>query len=497
MVVFFEEGNIMNKKLLTKTPVVCGLAIICCLLWGSAFPCIKIGYQMFNIPSGAVGSQFLFAGIRFTLAGILTILFGSLLSKKILVPKKESLFSVFKLSMVQTVLQYVFFYIGLANTSGVKSSIINAANVFLSILFAVFIFKYEKMTVLKVLGCVVGFLGVVVINLANGGFDMSIKLSGEGAILLSAAAYALSSGMIKKYSKDENPVVLSGYQFFLGGIILVVVGIATGGKISGFTLASIALLIYMAMISAVAYTLWGILLKYNPVGKVAVFGFTNPTVAIGQDISNRTQTTYTEGDKELRVINDGHYVYLDRMKREDIPVSLSDEEVKKQAETFLRDNSLLPEGFSVRGVGYSTIETDIDPEPQIVEKTVGFFRKIDGYDVYGRSDIMVTYNEYGITEVYSIYNNYELYCVMECKTLEEAQSDILSPDSWISTDAAEFGQARNIQITECEIIYYDKAHTSSDFIQPCIAFIGTITDEKGNSARFSSTVPALKEECYN
>ena len=268
MVVVFEEGNIMNKKLLTKTPVVCGLAIICCLLWGSAFPCIKIGYQMFNIPSGAVGSQFLFAGIRFTLAGILTILFGSILSKKILVPKKESLFSVFKLSMVQTVLQYVFFYIGLANTSGVKSSIINAANVFLSILFAVFIFKYEKMTVLKVLGCVVGFLGVVVINLANGGFDMSIKLSGEGAILLSAAAYALSSGMIKKYSKDENPVVLSGYQFFLGG------------KISGFTLASIALLIYMAMISAVAYTLWGILLKYNPVGKVAVFGFTNPIFGV-------------------------------------------------------------------------------------------------------------------------------------------------------------------------------------------------------------------------
>ena len=115
--------------------------------------------------------------------------------------------------MVQTVLQYVFFYIGLANTSGVKSSIINAANVFLSILFAVFIFKYEKMTVLKVLGCVVGFLGVVVINLANGGFDMSIKLSGEGAILLSAAAYALSAGMIKNILKMK-PVVLSGYQSF-------------------------------------------------------------------------------------------------------------------------------------------------------------------------------------------------------------------------------------------------------------------------------------------
>ena len=70
-------------------------------------------------------------------------------------------------------------------------------------------------------------------------------------------------------------------QFYnMADTIIVVVGIATGGKISGFTLASIALLIYMAMISAVAYTLWGILLKYNPVGKVAVFGFTNPIFGV-------------------------------------------------------------------------------------------------------------------------------------------------------------------------------------------------------------------------
>ena len=54
--------------------------------------------------------------------------------------------------------------------------------------------------------------------------------------------------------------------------------VAEGVKKAG--VASIALLIYMAMISAVAYTLWGILLKYNPVGKVAVFGFTNPIFGV-------------------------------------------------------------------------------------------------------------------------------------------------------------------------------------------------------------------------
>ena len=60
----------MNQKLLTKIPVVCLLTLICCFLWGSAFPVVKIGYQMFSIGASDTASQILFAGIRFTLAGI-------------------------------------------------------------------------------------------------------------------------------------------------------------------------------------------------------------------------------------------------------------------------------------------------------------------------------------------------------------------------------------------------------------------------------------------
>ena len=69
-------------------------------------------------------------------------------------------------------------------------------------------------------------------------------------------------------------------SFFAGGIILIIVGLLFGGRISGFTTSSVMLLIYLAMISSVAYTIWGILLKYNPVGKVAVFGFTNPIFGV-------------------------------------------------------------------------------------------------------------------------------------------------------------------------------------------------------------------------
>ncbi len=270
----------MNKNTLTKTPVVCALAILCCILWGSATPSIKSGYALFSIASSDTASQILFAGMRFTLAGILTVLFGSLLSKKALVPKKKSLPAIAKLALVQTILQYVFFYIGHAHTSGVKAAIINGSNVFLAIIAAVLIFKYEKMTWVKLIGCIAGFAGIVIINLTGKGFDMNFSLAGEGAIFISAAAYALSSGMIKKYSQDENPVVLSGYQFFLGGAVMSIAGFIAGGRISGFTVTSTLLLVYLAMISAVAYTVWGILLKYNPVAKVSVFGFTNPIFGV-------------------------------------------------------------------------------------------------------------------------------------------------------------------------------------------------------------------------
>ena len=271
---------VMKEKILTKAPVVCLLTFICCFLWGSAFPCIKIGYRLFQISSGDTASQILFAGIRFTLAGILTLLIGSIASRKILRPGKDSLKPIAVLSMVQTVIQYFFFYIGLAHTTGVKSSIIEASSSFFAILIASLIFRYETLTVRKVLGCLIGFAGVVVINLAGGSMDLNLSLNGEGFILLSTIAYAFSSALIKKYSQHENPVVLSGCQFLLGGLILSLCGAFMGGRLTAFTPASVLLLIYMALISAVAYSLWGILLKHNPVSRISIFGFMNPVIGV-------------------------------------------------------------------------------------------------------------------------------------------------------------------------------------------------------------------------
>lgn len=263
-----------------KTVVVWLGALLCCALWGSAFPCIKIGYQLFEIGAKDVATQILFAGARFFLAGVLAILIGSVLNKKPLLPRKGAIGRIVWLSFLQTVLQYLFFYIGLAHTSGVKASIIEGVNVFIAILVASLIFHQEKLTARKMIGCVIGFAGVVLVNVNGSGMDAGFCFSGEGFIFLSTVAYAFSSVFLKRYSKEDNPVMLSGYQFVTGGIIMMLCGFGMGGTLTHVTPAGIAMLLYLALVSAVAYSLWGVLLKYNPISKVAVFGFMNPVFGV-------------------------------------------------------------------------------------------------------------------------------------------------------------------------------------------------------------------------
>ena len=95
-------------------------------------------------------------------------------------------------------------------------------------------------------------------------------------MFISAFACALAAVIIKIYGANEDPVMLNGYQFLLGGLVMAVAGYVMGGRIVIDSYKAILLLTYMAFISAGAYTLWSILLKYNTVSKVTIFGFLTP-----------------------------------------------------------------------------------------------------------------------------------------------------------------------------------------------------------------------------
>ena len=237
----------MKNKLLTNTFVVAVIAIFCCALWGSATPFIKIGYELI-LPERNVPSTILFAGVRFMFAGIITVLIYSIGRRKFLYPKKENLGKVLNVSCFQTVLQYLFFYVGLSNTSGVKGTILSGTAAFFSLLIASLLFKQEKLTFRKILGCILGFAGIIFVNL--NGLDFTMNFTGDCFVLFSAIALGISSVLMKKYSKDEDPVVISGYQFIIGGVVMIIVGFLLGGRILVESGKAFAVLTYLSFLSS-------------------------------------------------------------------------------------------------------------------------------------------------------------------------------------------------------------------------------------------------------
>lgn len=254
------------------------LATLCCLLWGSAYPAIKGGYALLGIARSDTAAQLVFAGWRFLLAGALLLVMAQLTGRRVWALAPVQWAQLGLLGLAQTALQYVFFYVGLANTTGVKGSILNATGTFFSVLLAHFLYANDRLSRRKALGCAVGFAGVMVVNLRGGtqGLDASFTLLGEGFIVI--AAFVLSAASIygKRLSQRIDPMVMTGWQLGIGGLVLLLGGLAGGGDIRGWSAGSLALLGYMAVLSAVAFTLWAALLKHNRVGQVTVFNFLIP-----------------------------------------------------------------------------------------------------------------------------------------------------------------------------------------------------------------------------
>nr|WP_295762990.1 DMT family transporter [uncultured Intestinibacter sp.] len=265
-----------NKNFFQKNINIVICCIFCTALWGSAFPCVKLGYELFNISVDDIFSKILFAGWRFFLAGIIVLLITACIQKKFPKLKKEAIKSVVILGFIQTTLEYIFFYIGLSYASGFKGAILNPTSTFMMVILAHFFYKDDKLTFRKTLGCIVGFLGIIIVNL-SGDVNSQSSFLGEGCLIISALAFAIGSIISKEATKIEsNPMIVTGYQLLIGGFILIVFGLIGGGKLQVTSTSAFMLFLYLALLSSIAFSLWTTLFKYNPVSKVSIFNFLTP-----------------------------------------------------------------------------------------------------------------------------------------------------------------------------------------------------------------------------
>ena len=252
------------------------IATLCSLLWGSAVPAVKFGYGLIGIAPGDTASLLLFAGLRFCLAGLMLLSYGLATGRTIaMTPRRFG--EVALLGFGQTVVQYICYYIGLAHTTAVKTSILSSTLVFFSVLLAHFIYTNDKLNGRKVLGVLIGFAGVFAVNVAAAGtLDFNFSLLGEGLLLVSTFSGSLATIFGRRLSQDMDATVMTGWQLLLGGLVLTAMGAIGGGHFAQFSLAAGVLVVYLAAVSAVAFALWSLLLKHNPVGSVAVFNFEIP-----------------------------------------------------------------------------------------------------------------------------------------------------------------------------------------------------------------------------
>jgi drug/metabolite transporter (DMT)-like permease len=258
------------------------LAIFACLLWGSAFPVLKITYKSLNMDANNIYEKVQLAGLRFLLASIIIFIIYKIVYKKIPRLSMKDLKGFLILGLFQTAFQYYFFYNGLANTSGVKGAVLTSCGTFFVVIFAHIVYKDDKITINKLLGLLFGFLGIIIINIedVNAGSElMNVTFRGEGFLVMAGLVSAIGTIVAKKITKNTNPFIVTGGQMFIGSCVLLIAGtLGTNGEIIEFNNQAFVLYIYSAFLSAIAFSIWYYLLMKYKATEVTIYKFLVPII---------------------------------------------------------------------------------------------------------------------------------------------------------------------------------------------------------------------------
>lgn len=265
----------MRKYLQMKGSVI-AIAVFCGLLWGSAFPVTKLSYGEMQIAADDSMAKIVLAGLRFLLAGLILLVGMLLVNKKTLVIPRKMIGKLVILGLVQTAVQYYFFYIGLSNTTGMKGSILASSAAFFTVMIAHFFYRDDRINWRKAVGILAGFSGVILVNWGQS-FQLSFTFTGEGFMILAALTGAVGTIMGKEMVTGIHPFALTGWQLTIGAVLLLLVGLPTlepGALV--FTPFAWGLLLYAALLSSAAFGLWYSLLKYNKAGEISLYKFVIP-----------------------------------------------------------------------------------------------------------------------------------------------------------------------------------------------------------------------------
>lgn len=268
------------KKLLMKPSIAISVAILCSVLWGSAFPVLKVSYDELQMSPDDVIAKMVFAGLRFLLAGILVLIFLLFMNRAAIKITKKQLVILLVLGVIQTAFQYYFFYNGLARVTGMQGAILSSGGIFFTILAAHFYYKDDRLSKQKVIGIIAGFSGIILANWGQS-LTLSFQWDGEGFMLMAGVTSAIATIMAKELATGIHPFAITGWQLTLGAVALLLIGLPQlEPNAIQFNALGTGLLIYSAFLSAIAFALWYSLLKYHQAGRISMYKFITPVSGV-------------------------------------------------------------------------------------------------------------------------------------------------------------------------------------------------------------------------
>ena len=244
---------------------------LCSSLW-------MLGYTGLRRQYKAVWQALRTRGGRFVALGAL--LGGSLLLEGRLpaMPKGKILAECCALGLWQTTAQYAFFYSAVALLTGAFGGILNSTQSFLGVIFAHFLYgRADRMTPAKALGCGIGFAGVLIATLGNHGGGSA---RGVAYMLIATVLFTLAGPWNKSVTRRADSFAVCFVNLFVGGAALFLLGAVLGGRLEHWSVLSVLDLLALAFICGAGYIVWALLMKNNPVSRIAIFGFVNPVVNV-------------------------------------------------------------------------------------------------------------------------------------------------------------------------------------------------------------------------
>ncbi|RLL46952.1 DMT family transporter [Oceanobacillus piezotolerans] len=252
------------------------IAVFCSILWGSAFPVLKLSYEELQMAPDDTIAKIVLAGMRFFLAGIIVLVFLLFINRRSILVTRRQWIVLLILGLVQTSLQYFFFYNGLAKVSGMQGAILSSSGTFFTVLLAHYFYKNDRMSWKKAVGLIAGFSGIMIANWGQE-LQLSFQWDGEGFMILSGMTTAVATILAKELATGIHPFAITGWQLSLGGLVLLIIGVPQLSEHAMvFTPFGWGLFIYSALLSAVAFALWYSILKYNNAGELSLYKFIVP-----------------------------------------------------------------------------------------------------------------------------------------------------------------------------------------------------------------------------